>query len=213
MGNLTKREIIFKQCDNWFSGKAPRPVAVVRREETRVAPAVVAPVVAAPVAAAAGVRPYVFGTVGASRDGVKNTGVNDRDTAFAGQVGVGAQFNQWLGGELFYQGGDKYIFTADNGAEDEVRNHTYGGRLTIGTNVSEKARVFGKVGVVGVKHDDAEFLSGKTQARATAGVGATYDLTENLAVRADYDHTFKRSKDDGEWKGADYLGAGLQYKF
>lgn len=207
------KRVSMQQCDNWFSDNAPRPVALPPEP----APVAAAPVVAAPVVAAAktGMRPYVFGTVGALRDGLKRDDdyVNDNDTQFAGQVGAGLQFNEWLGGELFYQGARMHKYENSNDGHDKVRNHTYGARATLGTNVTERARVFAKVGAAGVKHADSAWLSGKTKARLNAGVGATYDITDNWAVRADYDHYFKRSGDNGEWKGADYLGVGAQYKF
>ena len=63
-----------------------------------------------------------------------------------------------------------------------------------------------------MRHSAPEYKN--TQTRATAGVGMTYDLTNNLALRADYDHYFKRGSDnDITWKGANYLGLGLQYNF
>ncbi|WP_416190138.1 porin family protein [Neisseria sp. CCUG17229] len=206
-----------KQCDNWFSGNAPRPVAI---PAPKPAPVAAAPVVAAPVVAAtqsSGVRPYVFGSVGALRDGISTSeadhNFNDRDTVAAGQIGVGAQFNDLLGAEVYYQGGDKLKYQSVDGEDSvEVRNHTAAARLTAGANVTDKARLFAKAGVAAVQQrgdGDKE-----TKARATAGVGATYDLTDNWAVRADYDHYFKRNGDDGvKWKGADYLGIGAQYKF
>lgn len=208
------KRVSMQQCDNWFSDNAPRPV-VIETVTEEVSVQEVAPVAAAPVAAAVGMRPYVFGTVGALRDGLKTDDdfVNDNNTQFAGQVGAGLQFNEWLGGELFYQGARMHKYENSNGNQDKVRNHTYGVRATLGTNVTERARVFAKVGAAGVKHADSAWLDGKTKARLDAGVGATYDLTDNWAVRADYDHYFKRSSDDGEWKGADYLGVGAQYKF
>ena len=202
-----------KQCDNWFSGNAPRAVPA----PVEAAPVAAAPVVAAPVVAAAtGVRPYAFGTIGALRDGLSTNDneVNDHNTKFAGQVGVGAQFNNWLGGELFYQGAAKHKFQNEAGDEEQkIRNNTYGARLTLGTNVNDKARVFAKAGVAGVRHSDSDFLKGNTKARFTAGAGATYALNDNWAVRADYDHYFKHSTEGGKWKGADYLGLGAQYNF
>ncbi len=200
--------VTMQKCDNWFSGNSPRPVA----PKAVVAPVAAAPVVAAP-AVAAGLRPYVFGTLGALNDGVKEVGIgDDRSTKFAGQVGVGMQFNEWLGGELFYQGGSRHSYTADDGDVTKVRNNTYGARLTAGTQIADKTRVFAKAGVAGVRHSAPEYKN--TQTRATAGVGMTYDLTNNLALRADYDHYFKRGSDnDITWKGANYLGLGLQYNF
>ncbi|WP_245911151.1 porin family protein [Neisseria iguanae] len=207
-----------KQCDNWFSGNAPRPVAIPAPKPTP--PAAAAPVVAAPVVAAAqssGVRPYVFGSVGALRDGVSTTeadaNFDDRDVAVAGQIGAGIQFNDLLGAEVYYQGGGKHKYKNADGSDSiKAGNHTVAARLTVGTNITDKARVFAKAGVAGVQQR-AEGDK-QTKARATAGIGATYDLTDNWAVRADYDHYFKRNGDNGvKWKGADYLGIGAQYKF
>lgn len=90
--------------------------------------------------------------------------------------------------------------------------------MTLGNDIGEKFRVFGKIGITGVRHSQGDFKD--TKARATAGVGMLYKFTDNVALRADYDHYFKRSSDvdgvqDGKikWKGANYLGAGIQYTF
>ena len=201
--------VTMQKCDNWFSGNSPRPVA----PKAVVAPVAAAPVVAAP-AVAAGLRPYVFGTLGALNDGASVAGLgNDRDTEFAGQVGAGLQFNEWLGGELFYQGARRLDLATDAGSKVNVRNNTYGARLTAGTQIADKARLFGKLGVAGVRHTVGAYDYKDTKARATAGVGMTYDLTNNLALRADYDHYFKRKSADVTWKGANYSGLGLQYNF
>lgn len=211
--------VSMKQCDNWFSDRAPRPVSISQPKPAPVAavvPAVIAPVVAQ----AKTWRPYAFGTVGALRDGLKveNNGVETVDsnnTRFAGQVGAGVQANEWLGGEVFYQGAKMHKFTAKDGETDKIRNHTAGVRATVGTNVTDKARVFGKVGVAAVRHADSDVIGGdgKTRARLDAGVGATYNITDNWAVRADYDHYFKRSNNNTTWKDSDYLGLGAQYNF
>ncbi|MCP1772334.1 opacity protein-like surface antigen [Neisseria perflava] len=204
--------VTMKQCDNWFSDNAPRPVALpVERKAAPVAAA--APVVAAPVVAAkSGLRPYVFGTLGVLNDRIEADWVDDNDTKFAGQVGAGLQFNEWLGAELFYQGSAKHKFEADNGDIFKSRNNTYGGRVTLGTEVLPQTRVFLKAGVVGIQHKIDGY--DKTKVHATAGLGATYDLTDHWALRADYDHYFKRKGENSiEWKGADYFGIGAQYKF
>ena len=212
-----------QQCDNWFSGNAPRAVPLPPERAPEPA-AEAAPAKNKPAAEKkAGARPYVFGTAGALRDGASvkrgNRRNKDRDTSAAGQVGAGVQFNEWLGGEVYYQGGDKQEYDAPENLGNEkveVRNDTYGGRLTAGTKVAKKARVFAKAGVAGVRHKSktAGAKDSDTKARATAGVGATVDVNDNWAVRADYDHYFKRNGDeDVKWKGADYLGVGAQYKF
>ncbi|MCP1772335.1 opacity protein-like surface antigen [Neisseria perflava] len=202
--------VSMQQCDNWFSDNTPRPVAIPVVKEPE--PVVVAPVAAAPCKCAV---PYVFGSVGVLRDGLSTSDgeYDDRDNRFAGQIGVGVQFNQYLGGELYYQGAAKHKYTREDGSSHfNARNHTLATRLTVGTSFDNKARVFGKVGIAAVQHRGDGYK--KTKARATAGIGASYDLTDHWTVRADYDHYFKRGSDNGvKWKGADYLGLGAQYKF
>lgn len=254
--------VTMAQCDNWFSDNAPRavmiPAPVAVKEEPApvvetVAPAIVAPVVAKSL----GVRPYVFGTIGAARNGVKDiplsdnisnnvvATVNDSDARFAGQAGLGLQFNNWLGLEGFYQDGSKNKFSernanGDNVSINKVRNQAYGARFTVGNNVTDNLRLFGKVGAAQAKHSlknsqlsifdaqgntlltdpatgsavdsiSAANLGKDKETRVTAGLGATYNITDKLAVRADYDHYFKKSS--SPFKASDYLGLGLQYKF
>lgn len=257
--------VTMAQCDNWFSENAPRPVEVVeapvakQEEPTSIVSTTTAAVAAVPALAKSwGVRPYVFGTLGALQDGVKDIPISDyttgnvlatfsdSDTRFAGQAGVGLQFNNWLGLEGFYQDGSKHKYTENYGGlatatAKNIRNQSYGARFTVGNNVTDKLRVFGKVGAAEVKHSlkDASFtilddatgssllvdsvtgapidslslhnLGKAKETRVTAGLGATYNITDKLAARADYDHYFKKS--DSPFKGANYLGLGLQYKF
>lgn len=237
------------QCDNWFSGDAPRavviPAPVAKEEATPVVDAAPAVIAAPVVAKSFGVRPYAFGTVGALHEKVQVvdglTPFSDKDTKLAGQVGLGAQFNKYLGAEAFYQAGAKHKYqdkvaiqrvidaAAANGttvdvaqltAEEtsRVKNQTYGARLTAGTNVSDNFRVFAKAGAARVEHkvkNDFNATSYKDKRTVpTAGLGATYNFNDNLSFRADYDHFFKQKEKNGmKWKGAHYLGAGVQYKF
>lgn len=221
------------QCDNWFSDNAPRavviPAPVAKEEPTPVVDAAPAVVAAPVVAKSFGVRPYAFGTVGALHEKVQVvdslTPFSDKDTKLAGQVGLGLQFNKYLGAEAFYQTGSKHkyqdTYTIANGVQvtetDKIQNQTYGGRLTAGTNLSDNFRLFAKAGAARVEHKakDAGVVSYKDKRTVpTAGLGATYNFSDNFALRADYDHFFKQKERDGvKWKGAHYLGAGVQYKF
>lgn len=159
-------------------------------------------------------RPYVFGSIGAAQDGLKtDDGVfNDRDAKVAGQVGAGLQLNQYLGGELYYQSGAKHKYNGANGASDKVLAQTLGARATLGTSVNEKARVFAKAGVAATNHDSNAHYDYNNRAAFTAGVGASYNVTDNFAVRTDYDHSFKRNSDIDR-KGSDYVGVGGQFTF
>lgn len=159
-------------------------------------------------------RPYVFGTIGAAQDHLKTKdGVfNDKDAKVAGQVGAGLQLNEYLGGEIYYQSGAKHQYKGANGAEDKVLAQTIGARATLGTSAKEKARVFVKAGVAATNHDSDRHYDSNNRAAFTAGVGASYNITDNFAVRSDYDHRFKRSSDIDR-KGSDYVGIGGQLNF
>lgn len=156
-------------------------------------------------------KPYVYGTVGAAQDGYKtsNGAFNDRDVRATGQVGVGLQLSEYMGGEVYYEGGDKFKYK-NNTHSQKIRAHTVGARATIGTSTAHKARVFGKLGVAAVRHEIGEREA--TRPQFTAGVGATYAVSDNFAVRGDYDHKFKRSS-DVDRKGSDYVGVGGQVNF
>lgn len=271
-GNAVR--VTMAQCDNWFSGSAPRPVAVVPTAATPVTqpsePVVdVTPAVVPAAAAAFAAKPYVFGTIGALHAGVdaKHTAAgvngysNDKDTRVAGQVGFGVQFTPLLGAEIFYTGSDRHKFdtTVDTSSintatgmalqnqqyKTVTEQHTYGGRLTLGHNFTDKLRVFGKGGVVGTTMKIKEVTGGETGnpnpavqgaldvihgnvrgklenkkgsfARPTAGLGVTYNVTDKLALRGDYDHYFKKDYDrNGQTytaKGKNYVGVGVQYNF
>lgn len=251
------------QCDNWFSGDAPRavviPAPVAKEEAAPAVEATVPAVVAAVPALAKGwnVRPYAFGTIGALNDSLKNdtpvylgqgtdkqlSSFKDNDTRFAGQAGLGLQFNEYFGAEAFYQDGAKHKYKANSedgysATLNNVRNQTYGARLTVGKNFTNNFRVFGKVGAAAVKHtlrdtnftitqpdgqviayqpvthrDPTNTVNAKnTQTRPTAGLGATYNFNDHFAARVDYDHYFRKGKKD-VFNAANYLGAGIQYKF
>lgn len=87
-----------QQCDNWFSGNAPR--AVPLSPERAPEPAAEAASVKNKSAAGkkAGTCPYVFGTMGVLRNGASvkrgNRHNKDHDTSVIGRVGTGVQFNE-----------------------------------------------------------------------------------------------------------------------
>lgn len=156
-------------------------------------------------------KPYVYGTVGAAQDGYQthNGAFNDRDTRVTGQIGAGLQLSEHMGGEIYYEGGDKFKYKNET-SRRKINAQTVGVRATIGTSTANKARVFAKVGVAAVRHEIGEQEA--TRPQFTAGVGATYAVSDNFAVRGDYDHKFKRSS-DVDRKGADYVGVGGQVNF
>jgi opacity protein-like surface antigen len=220
--------VTMRQCDNHFSDLLPRPtpVAVVPVPVAAPAPAP-APVVAAPApaptpapmpapvlkAAEVVTFPYVFGTVGAQRDLIGNGAVggiaqhNDHDTKPALQLGAGYQINKLWGAEAFAQFGSGHDF--ENRVESKVS--ALGLRGTVGTNLSEATRLFGKAGIARVKHTGD--VDG-TQTRPTLGLGLTHAFSNNLSLRSDLDMFLKKSSDEARsWKELMYLGVGIQYNF
>jgi opacity protein-like surface antigen len=217
--------VTMRQCDNHFSDLLPRPTPVAAAPApvpaAAPAPAPVAaapapaPVAPAPVPKAAEVVafPYVFGTLGAQRDLIGNGPIdgiaqhNDHDTKPALQLGAGYQFNKLWGAEAFAQFGSSHNF--ENGLESKVS--ALGLRGTVGTDLGEATRLFGKAGVARVKHTDA--VEG-TQTRPTLGLGLTHAFTKNLSLRSDFDVFLKKSSDEARsWKELMYLGVGVQYNF
>ena len=217
--------VTMRQCDNHFSDLLPRPTPVAAAPApvpaAAPAPAPVAaapapaPVAPAPVPKAAEVVafPYVFGTLGAQRDLIGNGPIdgiaqhNDHDTKPALQLGAGYQFNKLWGAEAFAQFGSSHNF--ENGLESKVSALSLRG--TVGTDLGEATRLFGKAGVARVKHTDA--VEG-TQTRPTLGLGLTHAFTKNLSLRSDFDVFLKKSSDEARsWKELMYLGVGVQYNF
>ncbi len=234
-GNAVR--VSMAQCDNWFSGNAPRPVSLVQNTPMAVTPAeTFTPVETAtttPVATttssgsspaafitAAGLGAYAFGTIGAHSEKMEangnqpsfyNRGVyDDTSTTAAGQVGAGLQFNPYVGGEIFGQAGATKKYQSTTGETQKINHRVIGARAVVGSNADAKLRGFVKLGVAAVHQDDFH-------PQFTAGLGATYQVTDKVAVRADYDHYFKRSKhiyyDNMGYSKSHYAGVGLQYKF
>lgn len=172
-------------------------------------------------------KPYLFGTVGAVVDGVKTNTINDNATKFAGQVGLGTQIGANFGAELAFQTStphsfESYITDSDGQVTKEkspkVQNNAAALRATVGGEVKEGLRLFGKVGVAANKRTAASAGYRNNRAYVTAGVGMTYSFNDEWSVRADYDHYFKRDPkrpnyDNLKWKDTNYAGIGFQYNF
>lgn len=233
-GNAVR--VSMQQCDNWFSGNAPRPVEVLVAKtpapiEPTITPTEVAtaPVATTPSTSAAapaifagvaGLGAYAFGTIGAHSEEMHSNGrqpsfysrgiFKDTSTTAAGQVGVGLQLNKWLGGEVYVQGGQEKKYISKEGNKQDLNRYEVGTRLVLGHNVTDKLRVFGKAGVAAVHQDDHH-------PQFTVGAGAVYQLTDKLGLRWDYDHAVKRSDhiyyDNMGFGKSHYTGLGLQYKF
>lgn len=219
------------QCDNRFSDNMPRPVPMPVAAAPAPAPVAVVPAPAAPapapVAAAPApmpkaapamapafrMTPYLFGTLGVQRDLIGNAAIapfgaqpDDHDHKLAMQGGAGVQITPMFGAEVFAQGGSELTF--ENGVSAKTR--ALGLRGTAGYDLSDAVRVFGKLGVARVTHSGSSFAT-QNETRPTLGLGVSYDISKNLAVRGDFDHFVKKS--GSNWKALNYVGVGLQYSF
>lgn len=177
---------------------------------------------------AARMTPYFFGLLGTAHDSVihiagdpgQSVGASDSRTAL--QLGAGMQFNELLGVEGFVQGGKRHGYVAASGQLQAQAVRTFGARLTLGGDVTDRLRLFGKAGLARVVHSgraqwgaaaEGQGYSNR-QSRALLGFGLTYRLTDRLALRADADHVFQRRNDtDTGWGNLDYFGLGLQYRY
>lgn len=179
----------------------PAPMPVV------VAPTALPPPPPPPVA----LTRYVFGIVAAQNDALCHVD-GDNATLLAGQVGVGMNFNAMFGGEIYAQAAKSHTYSGPRVAGTS-NTSAIGARLTVGTNISPQARIFGKVGAAYVNHKFAG--DSKSEARPTLGIGFTYDLTPALSLRGDADVAFKRSKNQPHvaWGDDKSVGLGLQYRF
>ena len=226
-------------CDNRFSSAMPRAVSIPAPPPPPPPPPVVVapppppppppPVVVAPpmpapmpVVVAPTVLPppppppvaltrYVFGIVAAQNDALCHVD-GDNATLLAGQIGVGMNFNAMFGGEIYAQAAKSHTYSGPRVAGTS-NTSAIGARLTVGTNISPQARIFGKVGAAYVNHKFAG--DSKSEARPTLGIGFTYDLTPALSLRGDADVAFKRSKNQPHpaWSDDKSVGLGLQYRF
>lgn len=226
-------------CDNRFSSAMPRAVSIPAPPPPPPPPPVVVappppppppppvvvappmpapmPVVVAPTALPPPPPPpvaltrYVFGIVAAQNDALCHVD-GDNATLLAGQLGVGMNFNAMFGGEIYAQAAKSHTYSGPRVAGTS-NTSAIGARLTVGTNISPQARIFGKVGAAYVNHKFAG--DSKSEARPTLGIGFTYDLTPALSLRGDADVAFKRSKNQPHvaWGDDKSVGLGLQYRF
>ncbi len=153
--------------------------------------ALIAGLSAVPAMADASTGAYVFGQTTHARETE-----GKKDVANGLGAGVGYRFTE----NIALEGGYTGLKNRDNGMADQSANIRAVGILP----VTEQIEVFGKVGYART----GTTLGNHAKDGLTAGVGASYALDKNWAIRADYD----RLKDNGEQRINAY-SAGVQYKF
>lgn len=172
--------------------------------------------------------PYVFGSVGQAHDSVihlaseAGQGVAASDNQTSVQLGAGMQFNELLGAEVYVQGGRRHAYLTVGGDPVTQAVRAFGARVTLGVDLGERLRLFGKAGLSRVIHSGrgtwSPAIEGQAysnrQTRSALGLGASYRLTDHLALRADADHVFKRRNDqDTGWGHLNHFGLGFQYTY
>lgn len=153
--------------------------------------------------------------------------LDEDDVGF--KVFGGVNINEYLGVEAFYVDlgeasltgnngdtfvfrGTTYTFTANN-VDIELEGSSFGVVPMLGYDVTEQFRPFVKAGVH-FWETEATVSSSAGGANLSddgsdlvLGVGFTFDVTEHVGVRAEYE---RLSFDDED---VDYLSAGVQYNF
>jgi opacity protein-like surface antigen len=177
---------------------------------------------------AARMTPYLFGSWGRAYDSVihiahnPGQGVAASDRQSGVQLGAGMQFNELLGVESFVQGGPRHEYRTVDGTRVTQAVRVFGARVTLGVNLTESLRFFGKAGLARVIHSGRGTwdVAGENQAysnrqtRSLLGLGVTVRLTDSLSLRADADHVFPRRNDQNTgWGHLNHFGLGLQYSF
>lgn len=145
----------------------------------------------------------------------------DTDTGF--KVFGGALLSKYFGGEVAYIDFGKAKFDGRLfGTPISGRVKVDGlaldllGRLPVGEHLS----AFAKVGALGWHVDSSASLSGvgsasesATGSSLTYGVGAQFDFTRSLGVRAEWEHFDKVGNSDTGKSAIDFASVGLVYRF
>lgn len=141
-------------------------------------------------------------------------GCDTKDSAWS--VYAGGQMSPLLGLELGYT--DFGRIRASGG---ETKAWAVPIRLTVGTPIGERFRVFGKLGGLygrtDIRVDLEDFLESPTESGNrngwgwTYGAGASFAVTRNIDLRADWDRY--RMDFIGGREDVDMLSAGVQFRF
>jgi OOP family OmpA-OmpF porin len=152
---------------------------------------------------------YIFGDVGQGKfelDSSNDSKLSKTDTTFS--IGAGYDFNKFLGVEVAYRDLGEAV---DRGSDfDGVDDYDYVDKIGVTAlqasvvgklPISEVFNVYGRVGLASL---DAEYSSVETyddgidedsgsesKTRALFGIGASFDVTSQLAVRAEYNQYAK----------------------
>ena len=154
---------------------------------------------------------YIFGDVGQIKfelDGSSDSKLSKTDTTFS--IGAGYDFNKFLAVEVAYRDLGEAV---ESGSDfDGVDDYDYVDKIGVTAlqasvvgklPISEVFNVYGRVGLASL---DAEYESreyyadginpkpyseSESKTRALFGIGASFDVTSQLAVRAEYNQYAK----------------------
>lgn len=180
---------------------------------------------------------YLLGAIGRSRFDVaqgaidnvvlKKAGAQEiisttdvRDTGY--KIQLGYRFNPYLAIEGGYVdlGNATYAARFNGGsAEVTIKAHGINAAVLGMLPVNDSFTLFGKLGVINAKAETDLRTTGlsalvkSTNLRANAGIGATYDLGNNLSGRFEYEAFYKLGDSQGGTERVGLWSIGIQFKF
>jgi OOP family OmpA-OmpF porin len=138
---------------------------------------------------------------------------DDNDTSW--KVLGGAQFNEYLAVEFQYQDLGE-ASGRDGGAREGIEAHAFGIHILPQIPLTQDLSAFLRLGFVRAGVDNTGALDGTDYETTTSyGLGLQYNVTSNIAIRAEYDFIHNVGDDDedrGE-EDIEYLGLSAIYKF
>lgn len=163
---------------------------------------------------------YVGGSVGQTKYKSAPSGGGDityfdtKDTGYKAYGGY--QINQNWGVEATYFDLGKFNFDGV-GFNGSTKASAYGLAGVFTAPISNGFSVFGKLGLVRnelkVSASDG-YSSKESKTGANFGLGAKYDFTPNLAVRAEWERLNKFDNRDADFRtNIDFLSTGITFKF
>lgn len=154
---------------------------------------------------------YVGGQVGYGHFGeFRDYGKDNTSGGVAGRVFGGYQFNSYLAAEL---GWTKFSNLSEQGISLKTNAVDIVGKAIL--PVADGFNLYAKAGAAYVMSDvDVKGFGSGTEKKwfPTAGVGASYDITPNVAADVSYTR-IQKTGNNSLFQSSDFVGVGLTYTF
>jgi len=172
---------------------------------------------------------YVFGNLGYNSEKMKShEGISDSKSAGGiWELGAGYRFGSYFATELSYLDLGKMKSSAtgrDGKANFSIPMHAERLALVGILPVSEDVELFGKVslnnvhGTLKVEADGSSFSASRSKVLPGIGIGASYAITKNFALRGEYEYiksAMNSMSEDSKdvTSGTNLFKLGVSYKF